>query len=153
MSFQELVQLHPLMSIIIFSFIITWFITVLYKKFSNQEGIKNARLRAKELQEKLKNEKDQTKLIQLQKEMLEISMEQMKYSMKPMLITFVPIILAFSALRHLYAGVGNIIDWNIHIPILCSIFKGLCDGAGWFLSYIFLSLGFSVIIRKIMKVH
>ena len=142
-----------MLSIIAYSFLITLAMTWMYKKFSNQEAIKSAKEDTKKLQEQIKNEKDQTKIIQLQKQMLELSMGQMRHSMKPMLITFLPIIAAFAGLRYLYAGMGNIIDWSFSVPVLCSILPGLCNGAGWFLSYIILSLIFSTALRKILKVH
>ena len=153
MFLQTFTQNFPLLSITVYSFLITLTMTLLYKRFSNQEEIKKAKERTKLLQEQIKNEKDQTKIIVLQKEMLELSMEQMRHSMKPMLITFLPLIGAFSGLRYLYSGMGNIVDWNFNLPIFCKILPGICNGAGWFLSYIILSLIFSTAIRKILKVH
>ena len=153
MFLKTFTESFPLISILLYSFIITLVMTWLYKRFSDQEAIKSAKEKTKSLQEQIKNEKDQTKIIQLQKDMLELSMEQMRHGMKPMLITFIPLIAAFAGLRYLYTGMGNIMDWNFNIPIFCKILPGICNGAGWFLSYIIFSMTFSVIIRKILKVH
>lgn len=153
MAIQQIIPAYPLASIAILSFLITLALTLLYKRFSNQEGIKSSKERAKMLQEKIKSEKDQTKTIGMQKEMLEISMEQMRYNMKPMLITFLPLIGIFAGLRYLYSNVGVIIPWRFSIPGLCKILPGLCDGAGWFLSYVIFSMVFSIILRKLLKVH
>ena len=153
MILQTIVEKYPLISVIVFSFLITLVMTWLYKRFSDQEKIKQGKERTKELQEKMKNEKDQAKLTQIQKEMLELSMDQMKHSMKPMLITFLPLIAIFAGLRYLYSNVGNIIPWNFNVPVLCTVLPGVCNGAGWFLCYFIFSMIFSIIVRKILKVH
>jgi uncharacterized membrane protein (DUF106 family) len=136
----------PLLSIIIFSFIITLALTFFYKILTKQEELKALKERTKKLQEEMKNEKDQNKLMDLQKEMLKLSAEQMKHSMKPMLFTFLPLILVFMTLRGLYSGVGDIVAWGADLPIVHT-------GAGWFLSYVFFSFIFSIVLRKLMKVH
>jgi len=153
MFLQDFVSFSPLLSIIVYTFIITLALTWTYKKFSNQEELKNGKERTKELQEKIKTEKDQTKLMEFQKEMLTISMDQMRHSMKPMLITFLPLIAVLALFKWLYAGTGNIISWSFNIPVFCSALSGLCNGAGWFLSYIIFSMVFSVALRKVLKVH
>ena len=153
MTFVDLVHTYPLISMIIFSFLITLAMTLTYKKFSNQEELKAGKEKTKELQTKMKGEKDQTKLMQYQKEMLELSMNQMRHSMKPMLITFLPIIGIFAGLRYLYTGVPNLVNWSINVPLLCKMLPGICNGAGWFLSYVILSMIFSITIRKVLKVH
>jgi len=153
MEYLGLVHAYPLLSMIVLSFFITLFMTLCYKHFSNQEELKNSKERTKELQAKMKGEKDQTKLMEYQKEMLQISMNQMRHSMKPMLITFLPLIAIFAGLRYLYAGVGNLMNWSFGLPIFCNLLPGICNGAGWFLSYIIFSMVFSIALRKILKVH
>lgn len=143
------VQAQPLLSITLFSFIITVFMTYAYKRFTDQEKMKEFKEKQKEMQKKSKEFKnDPGKLMELQKEMMQLSMEQMKQSFKPMFITFIPLILVFIFMRNLYtvAEVGNIIYWKVNVPVFG-------DGAGWLLSYIILSLIFNSILRKIMKVH
>ncbi|MBU2523549.1 MAG: DUF106 domain-containing protein [Nanoarchaeota archaeon] len=153
MNFIGLVHAYPLVSMILFSFLITLGMTLAYKHFSNQEELKLSKEKTKELQAKMKGEKDQTKLMGYQKEMLEISMNQMKHSMKPMMITFLPIIGIFAGLRYLYAGTPNLMNWSFNVPILCKLLPGVCNGAGWFLSYIIFSMVFSIALRKVLKVH
>ena len=153
MNFVGIVHSYPLLSMIVLSFLITLGMTLAYKRFSNQEELKRSKERTKELQAKMKAEKDQAKLMGYQKEMLEISMSQMKHSMKPMLITFLPLIAIFAGLKYLYAGVGNLMNWSFGLPIFCNLLPGVCNGAGWFLSYIIFSMAFSIVLRKILKVH
>lgn len=136
----------PLLSIIVFSFLVTLALTFAYKFLTNQEDMKKLKERTKTLQEEIKVEKDQNKILELQKEMLSLSAEQMKHSMKPMLFTFIPLILVFGGLRSLYTGVGDIIPWGTDLPIVHT-------GAGWFLSYIIFSMVFSITLRKLLKVH
>lgn len=148
---------QPLISIILFSFFITLFSTWLYKKLTNQERVKELKKRQKELQEKLKSEKDPKVMLEVQNESLNISTEMMKISMKPTMISLIPIIIIFAIMGWLFktAGVGNIMPWNFHIWGICDwrLTKGICNGAGWLLSYIIFSLIFSPILRKIMKVE
>jgi len=139
----------PLLSIILFSFIITFFLIEIYRRFTDQEKMKELKERQKEIQKKIKQVRNNPeKLMELQKEMMYISTEQLKQSFKPMIITSVPLIIVFILLRNLYnlADVGNIIYWHINLPIVG-------DGAGWFLSYIIFSLFFNSILRKILEVH
>jgi len=148
MFLQNFVQSQPLIGIILFSFIITFALTLAYKYLINQQKMKDMKARTKELQEKMKNEKDTAKLADIQKEMLQMSMEQMKLTMKPMLITFLPLILVYGGLRTVYtaAGTGDIINWGANLPLVGT-------GAGWLLSYIIFSFIFNIILRKVLKVQ
>jgi len=155
MLFEEFAKNQPLLSIVLFSLIISLFLTITYKLLTNQKRIKELREEQKKFQGRIKEEKDREKMMEIQKEMLKKSAELMHLTMRPTLITFIPILFVFIFLRNLYttAKVGAIISWSINIPILCSILPGLCDGAGWLLSYILFSTVFSILIRKIMKVY
>lgn len=148
MLFQEFVKAQPLLAIIIFSLIITFALTYVYKILINQQKMKEIKERTKELQAKMKEEKDNSKLMILQKEMLQLSGEQMRLSLKPMIVTFLPLILVFAYLRGVYAaaGTGHIINWGVNLPLFTT-------GAGWFLCYIFLSIVFGIIARKLMGVQ
>jgi len=153
--FEEFVKNQPLISIILFSFVISLALTLIYKMLTNQKRIKELKEEQKELQIKMKEEKDKEKMLEIQKSMLEKSAELMKSTMKPTLITFIPLLLIFIFLKQTYtaAEVGNIISWSIKVPVLCTVLPGVCDGAGWFLSYVIFSLIFSILLRKIFKIH
>jgi len=148
MIFQEFVNAQPLISIIVFSLIITFVLTWLSKLLINQDKMKELKERTKQLQQNMKEEKNPDKLAQFQKEMLQISGEQMKMSFKPMLITYLPLILFWVFLKGLYtkAGVGDLIHWGVSLPIIGT-------GAGWLLSYLIFCIIFSIILRKLMKVQ
>jgi uncharacterized membrane protein (DUF106 family) len=152
--FEEFVKAQPLLSIVLFSFVITAVLTFLYRILTKQEEIKALKAQTKELQAKIKAETNKEKQLELQKKMWEISGELMRHSMKPTLVTMLPLLfIVLWWLPRLYAGVGAIIPWNIKIPILCSILPGLCDGAGWLLCYIIFSTFFSITLRKIFKIY
>jgi len=151
-SLKTFTESFPLVSIIIYSFIITLFLTWVYKKTTNQKRMKEIKERTAELRkETMKNKDKPEKVMELQKEIMQLSMEQMKASFRPVLFTIIPIYLIFTFLKKIYTGLniphgGNIIYWKADLPLVH-------DGAGWFLSYIIFGIIFNSIIRKIMKVH
>lgn len=149
MAFEWLVSFvkdYALISVILFSAIITVALTFVYKKLTNQKRMQEIKEKQKELQGKLKNEKDQEKIMKINQEMMQISSEMLKMSFKPMLITFLPVILIFTGLKWLYtqANVGNIISWGTKLPLVG-------DGAGWFLCYFVISFVFSILCNNVLK--
>ena len=152
---KEFVTSNPFLSIVVITFVVTVLQTWAYKKLTDQKKIKELREKIKGLQGKIKAEKDKEKQVQIQKELMPLLGEQMRLTMRPTLYTFAPLILIFIALRWLFSGTGTIIPWSINIPLVCDIalIKGLCDGAGWFLSYILFGILFSTALRKIFKVQ
>jgi len=124
------ILLYPLISLIIFSGIITLISTLVTKWLTNQEHLKSLKERQKQIQKDLKNHKPGEKMFEeLQNEMLQISMVMMKSSFKPMLVTIIPFLVLFNWLRKNYD------------PIL----------AHWIWYYIGSSIIFSVIYRKMFK--
>jgi uncharacterized membrane protein (DUF106 family) len=127
---NEVIILYPVISIIIFSGLITLISTLVTKWMTNQEHLKSLKDRQKQIQIDLKKHKPGEKMFEeLQSEMLQISMTMMKSSFKPLLITFVPFILLFAWIRDLYT------------PIL----------AHWIWYYLISSIAFSMIYRKVFK--
>ncbi len=137
-----------LAAILVISFFVTLFQILIYKKMTNQSKLKEIKQRQKELQQELKHTKDTEQLKQLQEEMLELMHESMKENFKPMIVTFLPLIIVFHWLKHTYtqAGIGNIISWNVNLPIVGT-------GGGWLFCYILFSIIFSMILRKLFRVH
>ncbi len=124
------ITVNPLLSIIIFSGIITLISTLVTKWLTNQEHLKSLKERQKQIQKDMKNHKPGEKMFEeLQNEMLQISMTMMKSSFKPMLVTIVPFILFFNWLRKTYD------------PVLLH----------WIWWYIGSSIVFSLVYRKIFK--
>lgn len=140
-------NLPPLVSIFIVTLIITFLVTIAYKYLSNQSEIKTAKEETKMLQQEIKKHKDNSqKIMELNKELMKRSGILMKNSLKPTLITFIPIILIFNWLRKTFIPYGNLINWGFSVPIFGT-------GWGWLGTYIVFSIIFSIILRKILKVH
>jgi len=132
--------------VVIISLLLTLMINIFYKLFTDQELMKNLKKELKDLQKEMKTLKDNPdKFMKKQKEAMSKNLEYMKHSMKPTLITFVPLILIFGWLRERFADAGDIITWGFHIPLFG-------EGIGWFGTYFFSAIIFSILTRKLLKI-
>lgn len=123
MALEDILIASPKLSIIILSFLITLIMTLVTKKFTNQNRMKELKEIQKACQIKLKNAKgNPEEMARVQKEMMECSMELMKHSFKPMLYTFLPLIVLFWWIRNVYSEVFSAwIWWYIGAGIVSSI--------------------------------
>lgn len=129
-----------LISVLILSFLVTLFITIIYKYTTNQNHLKEIKQKQKQYQKEMKELKDNPQeMMKKQKEAMSLTGQYMKHSMKPMLYTFLPIIIIFGWMRGHY-GSEKIL--NLYL------FK-----LGWLGTYIIFSIIFSTLIRKFLKVH
>jgi uncharacterized membrane protein (DUF106 family) len=146
MFITDFIQWSPIVSIIVFSGVITFLLTWAYKKLINYPKYKEINDRQKALRNEMKGQKDPEKLAKIQTEMMDLSMVSLKMTFKPMIITFVPLIIIYALLGKAYidAGIGNIITWGADIPLVHT-------GGGWLFCYIVLSLVFNIIFRKLLK--
>jgi len=100
---RDLVIAYPITSVIFFSLLVTFAMTLVTKYFTDQNRMRELKKIQKACQIKLKDKKgnleEQSKI---QKEMFGCSMELMKHSMKPMLFTFLPLILFFWWIREMF---------------------------------------------------
>lgn len=89
-------QLGPFYLILLFSFLISLTISVVYKLMTDQHLMRSLKAEMKELQKEMKTlRKDPEKLMQVQKKSMETNMKYMTQSFKPTLITLIPIIIIF----------------------------------------------------------
>jgi len=133
--FGFLISWNPLVAIIIISFLMTLLITLSYKFLTNQEMMKSLKGEIKDFQQQMKEHKeDSQKVMEIQKLSLEKNMKYMMHSFKPTLFTFVPLIIIFTWLRTTYS--------TITLPFL-----------SWFWVYIIVSIVFSMVLRKALKIH
>jgi uncharacterized membrane protein (DUF106 family) len=131
MVIEDILILNPTVSIIVIAFLITLIMTLITKKFTNQDRMKELKKIQKSCQIKLKDAKgNMQEMEKINKEMMECSMELMKHSFKPMLFTFIPLILFFWWIRGIYD------------PIL----------SGWLWWYIGAGVVSSIILRRVLKV-
>ena len=131
MTIKELLVSNPKVSIIAISFLVTLFMTLVTKKFTDQNRMKELKGIQKACQIKIKDSKgDMKKQSEIQKEMMACSMELMKHSFKPMIFTFLPLIFLFWWIRGVYTDIL----------------------AGWIWWYIGASIVSSIILRKVLDV-
>ncbi|MEK6927640.1 MAG: EMC3/TMCO1 family protein [Nanoarchaeota archaeon] len=132
MAIQEIITANPKASIIIISFIVSLFITIVNYFVMDREKMQSSKDRQKLLQAEMKKHRDNPqKMMEIQKELFAHTGEMMKHSFKPMLITFIPIIFIFSLIRGWYA------DTSL--------------GGSWFWWYFGASIAGSIIFRKLFK--
>ena len=130
MAITELIQNNPRISIIVLSFVVTLFITIVNYFMTDRKRMKEIKEKQKRLRAELKQFKDNPqKMMEINKQMMEDMPEQLKHSFKPMLVTIIPLIILFKWLRASFA-----------ITAIAGT---------WFWWYIGASILFSMILRKI----
>lgn len=131
MAIVELIQAHPILSIISLAFVVTLAISIVNFFMVDREKMKEIKDRQKELRKEIKLYKDNPeKMMELNQKMLEDLPEQMKHSFKPMIITLIPLLILFAWLR--------------------STFAETVIASTWLWWYIGASIVFSIVIRKLM---
>ncbi len=97
---SPLLSLEPIFAIFLISVTISFTITLVYKKLTDQDLMKSLKAEIKELQQEMKKlRKDPEKMMQVQKQAMETNTKYMMHSMKPTLFTFIPIIIIFGWLN------------------------------------------------------
>ena len=118
-------------AIIILSFLVTLFITVVTYFMTDRERMKEIKAKQKALRLEIKKHRDNpTRMMELNKQMMEDMPEQMKHSFKPMIVTIVPLLILFAWLR------GTFAESTI--------------ASTWFWWYLGSSLVFSMSLRKMV---
>lgn len=138
---------HPYWSITILSLILTVFITLIYKLVSNQTVMKQLKQEQDTLKKEMKALKhDAEKYMEVQKVSIQKSLEYMRHSMKPTLFYIIPLLLIFGWMSKTFKGYDDLVSWGFYIPLFGT-------GLGWLGVYILTSIVFSIIVRKLMRVH
>jgi len=138
-AFGPVMGLTSPYNLVVLALIVNIFITLVYKFVTDQKMMKELKGEMKDIQKEIKQFKDNPeKMMAIQKRAMEKNMKLMMHSFKPMLITFVPLILMFGWLRNYYLGLGS---------------PAVLFGLSWIWSYIILSVVFSLLLRKVLKVH
>ncbi len=132
------IEMSPLTGIIVITFAMTLVATLIHKLMTDQKLLKNIKEEMKQIRKDIKQaSQDPAKMAELNKLSMEKSMKQMKSTMKPILVTMVVFFILFSWLRTTYDP----------LPIN---FLGIHS---WLWTYVILSFIFSLILRKILRVH
>lgn len=131
MVIKDVLIANPKISVVVIAFLITLITTIITKKFTNQNRMKELKDIQKACQIKLKDSKgNPEEMKKIQKQMMECSMELMKHSFKPTLYTFIPLIIFFWWIKGIYSSV---------LP-------------GWIWWYLGAGIISSIILRKALKV-
>jgi len=131
MLIEEWMIAYPEASILIIAFLVTLVMTLVTKKFTDQNRMKELKKIQKACQIKIKDAKgDMQKQAKINQEVMACTMELMKHSFKPMLITMIPIILLFSWVSGVYTAVLK----------------------GWFWWYFGGAIVSSIALRKVLDV-
>jgi uncharacterized membrane protein (DUF106 family) len=116
--------------------VLTLLTTIVQKYATDQETLRKIKAEQKEVQEEMKKFRNNPqKIMELNKKQLEKMPQMMEVSMRPLIYTFVPFILFFRWFGDYFASGFK--------------FFGFLS---WFWLYIILSIVFSTIFRKILKV-
>jgi uncharacterized membrane protein (DUF106 family) len=122
---QDLIINNPKSSIIVISFLVSLFITIIRYFIVDKEKMKLIRDRQKNLRAEMKEYKNNPeKMMEINQRMLEDMPEQMKQSFKPMIITLIPVLIIFAWMRSAYAMTdiaNNWLWWYIGSSIIFSI--------------------------------
>jgi uncharacterized membrane protein (DUF106 family) len=120
-------------------FLISVFMTLAQKYGTDQATLKELKAEQKVLQAQMKEFKhDPAKVLELQKKQFEFIPIMMKHSMRPIIYTGIPLILMFRWFMDYF------------VPLEGFKFFGFFS---WFWYYLILSIIFSTILRKVLKVH
>ncbi|MBI4141918.1 DUF106 domain-containing protein [Candidatus Woesearchaeota archaeon] len=131
----------PLWGITALSFFIALLTTLVYKWTTNQSVMKELKQEIKTLQEQAKQLKQQPeKAMEIHKKVMETNMQYMRHSMKPTLITFLPIIIIFGWMQTHFTDAGTLLN------------LGFIE-LGWLGTYFITTIIFSMLLRKIFKIH
>jgi len=123
MAITDLMIANPKVSIIVIAVLITLIMTLITKKVTDQNRMKELKQIQKSCQIKIKGAKgDIKKQAEIQKEMMSCSMELMKHSFKPMVYTMIPALALLWWIRQIYPPVlSTWLWWYIGAAILSSI--------------------------------
>jgi len=132
MDITNFIQTNPRVGLMILSFIVTLFITIVTHFMTDKKRMRELKDKQKFLREEMKKNKgNPQKVMELNKQMMEDLPEQMKQSFKPMIITIIPLLILFKWLKGTFADI---------LP-------------GWIWYYIGFSMVFSIILRKVFKLQ
>jgi uncharacterized membrane protein (DUF106 family) len=127
----ELVQEYPKVGIVIFAGVLSLFISIVNYFVMDKTKVRELRVKQKDLQLRIKEEKDQTKKMELTNDMMKHSMETLRHSFKPMLITLIPVLLFFSYIK--------------------GVFDETSIAGSWFWYYLVAAILWSFVFRKLFK--
>ena len=130
------------LGMIIITFIISFILSLFQKYTIDQETLRTLKKEQKLLQEEMKKYKDNPeKLMEFQKKQLEFIPKTFDLTMRPLLYTAIPIILFFRWFSDYFTALSS--------PL--KILGFFSTSGSWIWAYLILSIIFSSIFRKVLK--
>jgi len=128
----DLLSASPEISVVVISFLVMLVTTVITKFATNQNRMKELKDIQKACNIKLKdNRGNPEEMKKINEEMMRCNLELMKHSFKPMLFTFIPMLILIGWMGKFFS------------PLL----------KGWIWWYLISGIVFSILLKKILKVH
>lgn len=143
--FTSLTNVLQFIGIILASTLMSTISQIIYKKYSDQNKIRELNNDIKELRSRMKGLKDQEELMKLNNKMLKLNGDKMRLIMKPMMYSSIIFIAGFYFWGKLFKGFNLFIFSNSY-PIIGS-------DVGWLLTYAIASIFTTTIVRKKMGVQ
>ncbi|HLC50976.1 MAG TPA: EMC3/TMCO1 family protein [archaeon] len=141
--FAPLLVLPSIVSLTVFSVLLVFILTMISKKFVDQNVAKQLLEEIKSIDKKIKETKDQKENERLLDEKMKLMNKQMKMSYKSLLVGMVFIIIFLPWLGHVYTQ--PIVQLPFSLPLIGST-------VGWLVWYIIVSIPLSLLFRKILGV-
>ena len=147
MAIIAALQHYAVLSILGISAALALFSTLVYKYATDQALMKAIKEEMKKLQAEMKaNKENPQKIAELQGKLMPLNTKMMSQSFKPMILTIVPFLVIFALLGKVYNGL-TVIPLSFHFPL-----SNLATGLGWVGTYVILSMIFTTVLRKALKV-
>lgn len=128
---------HATWGMVAITLFFTLITTILQKYLTDQDTLKRIKEEQKIVQEELKLAKDNPeKTMELSGKSMELMMKAMPITMRPAMYTIIPFVLFFRWFNDYFIATGAKVM-----------------GMSWFWAYIILSILFSSIFRKMLRVH
>ncbi|MBI4159391.1 DUF106 domain-containing protein [Candidatus Woesearchaeota archaeon] len=138
-TFGYIMKINLNIGFIFVVFVIVFLTTLVQKYGSDQEALKTLKDEQKKIQEDMKKYKDDpAKMIEFQKKQFEQIPKTFEHSMTPLVYTAIPFVLLIRWFTDIFKNLGD--------PKILGFF-------GWIWAYLLLSIVFSTILRKVMKVY
>ena len=137
-SLGALLDWNPTYGMILITAMVTLITTLLQKYLTDQDMLKQIKEEQKLVQQEMKLAKENPdKSMELSKKSMELTMKAMPITMRPVMITIIPFVL-------LLRWFGDY--FSQHVVKILYVFS-------WFWAYLVFSIVFSIIFRKMLKVH
>ncbi|HLC72060.1 MAG TPA: EMC3/TMCO1 family protein [Candidatus Nanoarchaeia archaeon] len=139
--------LSPRWALVSISLVLAFLTSMAQKYLTNQQEMKSLKDAQNKFREEMKQHRsDPAKFAEIQKQSMEKSLQYMRHSFKPLIFTMLPVIAMFGWLKVTFLPAGDIFHWGFTI-------WPWGPGIGWLWTYFLSQMIFTMVIRKLFKIH